>query len=434
MTTLSPTQLAPAFFIAVAVILVTCRLVGWALRSIGQPPVVGEMVAGVVLGPSVLGLIAPGVETALFPQQLRPVLYVVGQIGLVVFMFQTGYEFRVDRVRRVARSAAAISLAGVMAPLLLGVGLSLLTYNLVDVFVPGVPLLVSVLFVGVTLSITAFPMLARIITERGLTDTRFGSLSLAAGALDDGVAWVLLAGVLSIAAGSAGLFAVAAGGTVVLVAMLALLVRARDRIGAVTERLSPNHLLLMVVVMLFMACWYTDVIGLYAVFGAFALGVVFPHTAAVDKAVATINPINLVFLPLFFTYSGLNTDFGLLVHPSVLLFALACVAVAVLGKFGACWLAARLAGESQAVALRVGTLMNARGLMQLIAINVGLAAGIVTRELFSVLVVVALVTTIMATPMLGFWDRRDRNRGAREPVDAAEAPPVVPAPAGDEVR
>lgn len=423
MTTLSNTQLAPAFFLAVAVILVTCRLVGRLLRSVGQPPVVGEMVAGVVLGPSVLGLIAPGVEAALFPQQLRPVLYVVGQVGLVVFMFQAGYEFRVDRVRRVARSAAVISAAGVLAPLLLGVGLSLLAYNVVDVFMPDVSVLVSVLFVGVTLSITAFPMLARIITERGLTDSRFGSISLAAGALDDAVAWVLLAGVLSIAAGSAGPFALAAGGTVVLVLGLAVLVRARERIGAVIERLSPDHLLLVVVVMLFLACWYTDVIGLYAVFGAFALGVVFPRSAAVDKAVATVNPINLVFLPLFFTYSGLNTDFGLLVHPALLLFALAAVLTAVLGKFGACWFAARLVGESQAVALRVGTLMNARGLMQLIAINVGLAAGIVTKELFSVLVMVALVTTVMATPLLSFWDRRDR---ARTPAEPAVKEPSAP--------
>jgi Kef-type K+ transport system membrane component KefB len=414
---MSATELAPAFFLAVAIILVTCKLVGWALRAVGQPPVVGEMVAGVVLGPSVLGWIAPGVEAAVFPQQLRPVLYVVGQIGLVVFMFQAGYEFRADRVRRVARSAATISAAGVAAPLLLGVGLTLLAVDVVTVFKPDVPLLVSALFVGVTLSITAFPMLARIITERGLTDSRFGSISLAAGALDDAVAWVLLAGVLSIAAGSAGPFALAAGGTVVLVLGLAVLARARDRIGAVSTRLGPDHLVLLVVVMLFLACWYTDVIGLYAVFGAFALGVVFPRSEAVGRAVKTVTPVGALFLPLFFTYSGLNTDFGLLVHPALLLFSLACVLAAVVGKFGACWLAARVAGEPQAVALRVGTLMNARGLMQLIAINVGLAAGIVTKELFSVLVVVALVTTIMATPMLSFWDRRERRRA---PVDAAQ--------------
>jgi Kef-type K+ transport system membrane component KefB len=413
----SSTELAPVFFLAVVVILLVCRATGWLLRAAGQPPVVGEMVAGVLLGPSVLGLLAPGVEQALFPQDLRPVLYVVGQIGLVVFMFQTGYEFNVDRVRKVARSAASISLAGVLAPLALGIGLAWFAYGRVDVFT-DVPLVVSALFVGVALAITAFPMLARIITERGLTHTRFGSLSLASGALDDAVAWVLLAAVLSIAAGSAGPVALTLGGTVVLVVVLALLVRARATAAAAAERLAPEHLLLVLVAVLFLAAWYTDEIGLYAVFGAFSLGVVFPRSATVERTVEVIKPVGAVFLPLFFTYSGLNTDFGLLVQPSLLLFAVACVAAAVLGKFGACWLAARLSGEPQDVAVRVGTLMNARGLMQLIAINVGLAAGIVSRELFSVLVVVALVTTIMAAPMLSFWDRRDRRRATPEPATA----------------
>ncbi|MCK2241432.1 MULTISPECIES: cation:proton antiporter [unclassified Crossiella] len=407
---MSNTELAPAFFLAVVVILLTCRLVGWALRALGQPPVVGEMVAGVVLGPSVLGLIAPAAEAALFPQQLRPVLYVVGQIGLVVFMFQAGYEFRVDRLRAVARSATAISLAGVLAPLLLGIGLTVLADGLVDVFPDNVSLTVSALFVGVALSITAFPMLARIITERGLTGSRFGSIAMASGALDDAVAWVLLAGVLSIAGGSAGPFAVAIGGTLGLVLILTLLARGSNRVAALAGRVTAENLVLVLVIALFLAAWYTDVIGLYAVFGAFSLGVVFPRSEAVDQAVHTLRPVGAVLLPLFFTYSGLNTDFGLLFHADLLLFTLACVLAAVAGKFGACWLAARLTGEEPAVAVRVGTLMNARGLMQLIAINVGLAAGIVTKELFSALVVVALVTTMMATPMLSFWDRRDRKR------------------------
>ncbi|MGO1054806.1 cation:proton antiporter [Crossiella sp. CA198] len=407
---MSNTELAPAFFLAVVVILVTCRLVGWALRALGQPPVVGEMVAGVVLGPSVLGLIAPAAEAALFPQQLRPVLYVVGQIGLVVFMFQAGYEFRVDRLRAVARSATAISLAGVLAPLLLGIGLTVVADGLVDVFPDNVSLTVSALFVGVALSITAFPMLARIITERGLTGSRFGSIAMASGALDDAVAWVLLAGVLSIAGGSAGPFAVAIGGTLGLVLILTLLARGSNRVAALAGRVTAENLVLVLVIALFLAAWYTDVIGLYAVFGAFSLGVVFPRSEAVDQAVHTLRPVGAVLLPLFFTYSGLNTDFGLLFHTDLLLFTLACVLAAVAGKFGACWLAARLTGEEPAVAVRVGTLMNARGLMQLIAINVGLAAGIVTKELFSALVVVALVTTMMATPMLSFWDRRDRRR------------------------
>jgi Kef-type K+ transport system membrane component KefB len=420
---MSPTELAPAFFLSVIVILLTCRLAGWLLRSLGQPPVVGEMVAGVVLGPSVLGLLAPGVESFVFPQQLRPVLYVVGQIGLVVFMFRAGYEFRTDKIRRVARSAAAISAAGVLAPMALGIGLTLAALHQVHIFPPGVSPVVSTLFVGVTLAITAFPMLARIITERGLSDTRFGSIALACGALDDAVAWVLLAAVLSIAAGSAGPVALALGGALLLVVLLIGMARANGRATTATARLAPDHLLLVLVVLLFFAAWYTDKIGLYAVFGAFSLGVVFPRSEATDRTVTTITPVATVFLPLFFTYSGLNTDFGLLVQPAVLIFTVGALVAAVVGKFGACWAAARLAGEPQFIALRVGTLMNARGLMQLIAINVGLAAGIVTRELFSVLVVVALVTTIMATPMLSFWDRRDRKRESRK-----ETPQVVEAP------
>lgn len=375
------------------------------------------MVAGVVLGPSVLGLALPGVEDFVFPQQLRPVLYVVGQIGLVVFMFKAGYEFRTEQIRRVAGPASLISAAGMVVPLLLGALLTWLARGRVHIFPPGVPLFVSVSFVAVTIAITAFPMLARIINERGLTHTRFGSLSLACGALDDAVAWLLLAGVMSVAAGSAGPVSLALGGTLVLLAILLAALKVRGRFDTASSRLAPEHLLLAVVVLLFLAAWYTDKIGLYAVFGAFSLGVVFPRTEAVERAVATLTPVATVFLPLFFTYSGLNTDFGLLVQPSVLLFAVGALVVAVAGKFGACWAAARLTGESNEIALRVGTLMNARGLMQLIAINVGLAAGIVTRELFSVLVLVAVVTTVMATPMLSLWDRREVRR--RAPAELA---------------
>ncbi|TKA00274.1 cation:proton antiporter [Actinacidiphila oryziradicis] len=415
---MSPTELAPAFFLSVVVILVVCRLVGLALRSLGQPPVVGEMVAGVVLGPSVLGLLAPGVESQLFPAEMRPVLYVVGQIGLVVFMFQAGYEFHTDRIRPVARAAASISASGIVAPLALGAGLTFLVHGSVDVFPADVSTLVSALFVGVTLSITAFPMLARIITERGLTGSRFGSIALASGALDDAVAWVMLAGVLSLAGTGVSTFLVALLGAVGLAAVLAVLAKARGRATLAAAKLSSDQLLLATVVVLFLAAWYTDRIGLYAVFGAFSLGLVLPRSEPVDRAVAAISPVSrIVFLPLFFTYSGLNTNFSLLSGTSVLLFTAACVVLAVVGKLGACWLAARLVGEKPEVALRVGTLMNARGLMQLIAINVGLAAGIVSPAMFSVLVVVALVTTVMATPLLSLWDRIDAGRAVAVTVE-----------------
>ncbi|HZE37548.1 MAG TPA: cation:proton antiporter [Stackebrandtia sp.] len=416
---MSTSELSAAFFIAVVAILVVCRAVSWLVKLIGQPPVVGEMVAGVVLGPSVLGLLAPGVEDALFPKDLRPVLYVVGQVGLVTFMFFTGYEFKTERIRSVARPAAFISSGGILVPMLLGIGITWFAFGKVDVFPAHVSLLVSTLFVGVTLSITAFPMLARIIIERDLTNTPFGSISLASGALDDAVAWVLLAGVMSIAAASGGPIALAVGGAAVFSVLLIVVVRWRDPLARLSSRVPADQLVLIVVVALLVAAWYTDTIGLYAVFGAFSLGVVFPRTPEVDGAVKRLTPISAVFLPLFFTYSGLNTDFGLLFHPALMIFAFVCLVAAIVGKFGACWFAARLAGEKPAIALRVGTLMNARGLMQLIAINLGLAAGIVTKSMFSVLVIVALVTTLMATPLLTLWDRLDRRRQRKTAAQAA---------------
>ncbi|MFF1461886.1 cation:proton antiporter [Streptomyces sp. NPDC058330] len=418
---MTASELGPAFFLAVVVILVVCRIVSRLLHLAGQPPVVGEMLAGVVLGPSVLGALLPDVESGLFPQELRPVLYVVGQIGLVAFMFYVGWEFRVDRLRGVARTAGLVSAAGVAVPVVLGVVLIVAVGERTGVLAADVPLAVSALFVGVALAVTAFPMLARIIAERGLTETRFGQLSLGAGAVDDAVAWVLLAGVFSIAGGSAGLVSAAVAGALGLIAVMAVVTRLRSRSVLLAERMAPGNLLLTLVGVLFLVAWYTDVVGLYAVFGAFCLGVVFPRSVQLDRAVETLRPVGTVFLPLFFTYSGLNTDFTLLGSGPVLLFTAGCVVVAVAGKFGACWLAARAAGESQQVALRVGALMNARGLMQLIALNLGLAAGIVTQAMFSALVVVAITTTVMATPLLALIDRRERAARVGSPDEAVAA-------------
>lgn len=406
-------DLAPAFFLAVVVILVVCRLVSRLLQTVGQPPVVGEMLAGVVLGPSVLGALLPGVESGLFPEELRPVLYVVGQIGLVAFMFHVGWEFRIDRLRGIAGPTLKVSAAGVVTPVVLGAALTAVAGERTGALAPGVSLTVSALFVGVALAVTAFPMLARIISERGLAGSRFGSLSLGAGAVDDALAWIMLAGVFSIAGGSAGLVSQAIAGCAGLVLVLVLLARTRSRTVLLAERVAPENLLLGLVGVLFLMAWYTDEVGLYAVFGAFSLGLVFPRSDHLDRTVQTLKPVGAVFLPLFFTYSGLNTDFTLLGSGPVLLFTAGCVVVAVVGKFGACWLAARLAGESNGVALRVGALMNARGLMQLIALNLGLAAGIVTQAIFSALVVVAIVTTVAATPLIALIERVERRPGTK---------------------
>ncbi|MFI1994098.1 cation:proton antiporter [Actinoplanes sp. NPDC020271] len=417
---MTPTELAPRFFIAVAVIILFCRLVTWLLAKVGQPPVVSEMLAGVLLGPSLLGLLFPQVQAALFPAPLLPVLYVVGQIGLVLFMFQTGYAFKSHKVTKLAGTAGAVSLAGVTVPLALGALLVLATADVVPIRVDGVSIGVTAAFVGVALAITAFPMLARIITERNIAGTRHGSLALASGAVDDCVAWIMLAVVLAFGSGEAGPAFVTAGGTIVFGLVLWLVAPRVTGPLIHTDRLDERARMLGVVALLFLVAFYTDEIGLYAVFGAFALGVVMPRHERTDRIMERVGPVaSAVFLPLFFTFSGLRTEFGLFGDPRVLSFGGACVALAIAGKFGACWATARLRGEPQPVALRVGILMNARGLMQLIALNVGLEAGIVNSSLFTVLVLVALVTTLMTTPLLSWVEHREARRA---PVPEAPAP------------
>lgn len=417
---MSVTALSPRFFIALVAILLFCRLISWAIGRAGQPPVVGEMIAGVLLGPSLLGALAPSLENELFPTALRPVLYVAGQIGLVAFMFQAGHEFRSHVHRSVARTALTVSSAGIVVPLTLGALLALGAHGRVGIFVPGVSPGVAAAFVGVALAITAFPMLARIITERGLAGTRHGSIALASGAIDDVVAWCLLAGVLAAASGRPKPILVAVGGAVlfgllVLYVARPLLARTLPGGGSVTD-----VQIVIVVAVLFAAAWFTDEIGLYSVFGAFCVGMAMPANPAAERTVTTLGTSNrIVFLPMFFVYSGLNTHFGLLTNRPLLLFSLLAVVVAVIGKLGSCWLAARASGQDQATAARLGALMNARGLMQLIALNVGLQAGIVNSELFTALVLVALVTTLMATPLLTLFDRR-------LPLPDDEAAPPAP--------
>jgi Kef-type K+ transport system membrane component KefB len=425
---MSPTELAPRFFLAAMVILLFCRLVSVGVSRLGQAPVVGEMIAGVLLGPSLLGLVAPGVEHAVFPAAVRPILYVAGQVGLVALMYQAGRELRPFLKGGLAGTAALVSGAGVLLPLALGVGLTVVAHGHVDIFAPGVSLPVSAGFVGVALAITAFPMLARIINERHIAGTRYGSLSLAAGAVDDVVAWILLAGVLSAASGRNWPIFKALGGAMIFAVVLIFIVRpllarllADTRVGEATS-------ILVTLAVLFAAAWWTDEIALYAVFGAFSVGLAMPDLPAVERVTPTVNVLTWVFVPMFFTYSGLNTRFALLTDPALLLFSVAAVVVAIAGKFGGCWAAARLRGEPPAVALRVGALMNARGLMQLIALNVGLAAHIVSSGMFTALVLVALTTTIMASPVLAWLDRRSGGTPAQETSPIAPAPEAAAVP------
>lgn len=428
---MSPAELSVAFFLQMFVIILACRATGWLMkRFFDQPQVVGEMIAGVILGPSLFGLLAPDLQAALFPKETKSVLYVGAQLGVGLYMFLVGLGFRTDHFRLNARSAAAVSLSGMAAPFLVAVALTPWLFGM-KLFGAGVSQGQAMLFMGAAISITAFPVLARIIQERGLAQTPLGSLSLSAGAIDDAGAWTVLAIVLaSFGAGATvALKAVLGGGLfalfMFLVAprLLAPLARAAERAG----RITPG--ILGIVVALFMLCaWAMDTAGLHSVFGGFLLGVAMPRGLLSRELGKQLEPFTVALLvPMFFTFSGLNTQLTLVNSLPLLAIAGVVVAGSILAKGAACWAAARLTGQDNATAMAIGALMNARGLMELIIINIGLQKGIIGPALFSMLVVMAIVTTLMASPLFErVYGRRARAEGALGALneDADDAAPA----------
>lgn len=417
-----PASTAIHFFLELAVILATCRVVGLIGQRLGQPQVVGEMIAGVVLGPSLLGRLAPGVQQDLFPPgQANTVLYTAAQIGLVLYMFLIGLNFDVDLVKHRAGTAVAVSAAGILTPLALGalVALPLLAGG--QYFETGVSPTLAMMFLGAAIAITAFPMLARIIFEKGLSGTPLGTLALASGATDDAISWCILAIVLAMHQGNPSMAVIAIGGGVLYtVAVLTVGRRALHCLGPMSERRNAiTAPMLSVVLILLMGCaWFTDVIGIYAIFGAFILGVAMPSGFFAERLTTSLEPLVTTFLlPLFFVYSGLNTQIGLVNTPTLWAVTLGLVVVAVAGKGIACTLAARLRKVPLREAVALGSLMNARGLIGLILLNIGLDAGIITPTLFTILVLVAIVTTLMASPIFEFVYGRHRET----------APPPLPA-------
>lgn len=396
-------ELAIQFFLQLAVILTVCRLVGVVARHFGQPQVVAEMIAGVVLGPSLIGLFFPAVTTWLFPAESMNVLYPVSQLGLAAYMFVVGMEFRIDIVRTRARSAVAVSLAGMAAPFLLGAMLAWGLFGRTELFGSGTTRFEAMLFLGACLCITAFPMLARIIHFKGLAGTTMGTVAIGAGAIDDAAAWCLLAIVLASFDGNMADALQNIGGGVAYALVVFLVIRpvlARWARGIETRRTLSDGEFSICLVLLALGAWWTDRIGLHAVFGAFMMGAAMPRGVVVNALIERIQPLTVaLLLPLFFTYSGLNTQIALLNSWSLWGVAGLVLLAAVAGKGGACWLAARASGLPNREALGIGTLMNARGLMELIIINIGLQRGIISAELFAVLVIMAVVTTLMASPM-----------------------------------
>jgi len=408
---MTPTQLSIAFFLQAALILTISRFVGTAAqRWLGQPRVVGEMMAGVVLGPSLLGLALPDVQAWLFPAESKPILYVFAQLGVGLYMFIVGLGFDRAEFRANARGAAAISVAGLLAPFAAAALIVPWLLSQPGLFGAGIDAAQASLFLGAAIAITAFPMLARIIHERGISGTPMGTLSLAAGAIGDAGAWVLIAIVLATLGSGPGSAVLAIGGglgfalLMIFAAprLLAPLGIEAEEVGEVSDRVLATALIL------FMLCaWAMDAIGIHAVFGGFLLGTAMPRGILSEGLRARLEPVTVVLLlPFFFTYSGLHTQLSLVNSASLLGVALAILTVSVLAKGGASYIAARWSGQDHRSALGIGALMNARGLMELIVINIGLQRGIIGPALFSILVVMAIVTTLMASPLFELSRKR----------------------------
>lgn len=401
---MTPQELSIVFFAQLAVILVACRICGWlGSRFLGQPQVVGEMIAGVCLGPSLFGLIAPEWQSLIFPKESQPILFVGAQLAVGLYMFIVGLNFDVSHFVSKARSAAAVSISGIAVPFLCAILLTPWLLQTPGLFHEKLATWEAQLFMGACIAITAFPMLARIIHEKGLSKSPLGTLALSAGAIDDAGAWCVLAIVLASFGGGAIVAVAAIGGAFAfalfmglfgrkLTAPLAVRMEAEGGISEVT--------LAMVLIAFALCAFAMDIAGIHAVFGGFVLGAVMPKGKFAEALRAKLEPMTAVLLlPLFFTYSGLHTQLTLVNSWHLLLIALIILLVSIFAKGLACYAAARLTGEDNRTAMGIGALMNARGLMELIILNIGLQRGIIEPALFSIMVVMAIVTTLMAGPL-----------------------------------
>ncbi|MEH2396964.1 cation:proton antiporter [Nostoc sp.] len=407
-------------FLQLTVILATCRIVTiLGRRYLGQTDVVCEMIAGVMLGPSLLGLIAPDFQQWLFPKlpiitavglkipnPSMSILYAISQIGLVIYMFLIGLEFNTKLLKHHIKSASLLSAAGIITPFILGAIASFWFYHNGDFFLPKVTPWSAALYLGASMTITAFPMLARILYERGLAQTRFGTLALGAASVDDGVAWCLLAIVLANVKNSLSIAILAIGGGICYVLFAIFLgqplLRVFTRMTKRDAGVNRQTLTLILIILMFCA-WFTDVTGIYAIFGAFVLGAVTPRGEFAQQIRQHTEFLTTSFLlPMFFVFSGLNTQIGLVNTPTLWAITFLIIAIAILGKGIACMLAAKLAGENWRESATIGALMNARGLMELIILNIGLEQGIITPTLFTIMVIMAVITTLMASPLITF--------------------------------
>ncbi|MFF3088570.1 cation:proton antiporter [Streptomyces nojiriensis] len=414
-----------SLLVAVPAVVLACQAAGRAVRYIGQPPVIGEILAGILIGPSLLGWLAPGIQQHLLPPSVLPITSALGSLALLVFLFLIGLELDLRSLRTARRSVISVSLAGLLLPLALGSAFATAMYP--HLAPPGVDRLPFTLFVAVALAITAFPVLARILADRGLEATPLGTFAMACAAVDDALAWCLLTAVISLRTAGTPTAALT---TLALAAALALAATLlRPALAAVLTRAgrtSDDLVLALLFAGLCLTAYATDGIGVHPAVGAFLFGVVTPRRLpAVERGAARLRAVFLpLLLPLFFVDTGLHTDFSAL-PAGQWGWGAAILAVAVLGKWGGAAGAARLTGSDWRWSAAVGTLMNCRGLTELVVLGIGRQLGVISDQLFTLLVIMAVITTAATAPLL----RRLTGHDPRMSAPARER-----APADDKAR
>jgi len=415
--------------VEIFVILAAARFLGVLFRAIGQPQVVGEVVGGILLGPSFLGWLAPGFSATLFPDAALPYLKMLSEYGIVFFMFLVGLELDPALLRGRGHTAVFISHASIIAPFALGI---MLAAHLFEAQAPtGVPFTSFALFMGVAMSITAFPVLARILVERDLLKTRVGMVTITCAAVDDITAWCLLAFLVAIVGSHSLAGAVRTLGlTLGYLAAMVLLVRPLlHRVSAMvdsTGRLSQNVVAVVFLLVLGSAS-LTNAIGIHAIFGGFMMGAMLPKDVLFTRElVDKIEDFAVVFLlPIYFAYTGLRTEIALLSGPGLWLQCVLVIVIATLGKFGGSALAARLTGLGWREASALGVLMNTRGLMELVILNIGLDLGVISRPLFAMMVLMAIVTTFATTPVMSALYPPERFRAELATTPASPSAVLV---------
>ena len=388
----------------IIVIIAIAHLFGFLFKKIGQPAVIGEIFAGIILGPSVIGLFFPQINHFLFPPASLGTLNFLSQIGLIFFMFIIGMELDLKAIRKQAYDAVIISHASIIIPYTLGMGLAYFIYQ--DYAPAGTSFLSFALFMGIAMSITAFPVLARILQEKGLTRSKLGAMALTCAAADDLTAWCILAAVIALVKSGSSISALyTIGLAVVYVLLMFKVVRpALKKIEHIyhEQEKMRTPIIALLFIMLIVSSYVTSIIGIHSLFGAFIAGVIMPSGFSFRKIVIDkIEDVSIVLLlPLFFVITGLRTEIGLLNEGHLWITFGWILMVAVVGKFGGSAFAARIVGQSWKDSLSIGVLMNTRGLMQLIVLNIGYDLGILSPEIFAMMVLMALVTTLMTGPAL----------------------------------